>query len=92
MSSQTDLLGRFEGTDVPTDRAVEVLDVRALGPPRPLTETLETLADLDADVVLLQRNDRAPQHLYPQLDDRGFDYETIELEDQVLTAIWTPGA
>ncbi|MFB6097388.1 MAG: DUF2249 domain-containing protein [Haloferacaceae archaeon] len=90
MAPQTDLLDRFADTGVPTDRDVELLDVRALGPPKPLTETLETLADLDEDLLLLQRNDRAPQHLYPQLEDRGYDYETVELDDQVLTAIWSP--
>jgi hypothetical protein len=39
-------------------------------------------------VVLVQRNDRAPQHLYPQLDDRGYTYETIEGDEQVVTVIW----
>lgn len=73
--------------DVPDDRSHTVLDVRELGPPKPMTETLETLADLD-DEVLVQVNDRAPQHLYPKLDDRGYEFETVEDEDAVLTAIW----
>jgi uncharacterized protein (DUF2249 family) len=75
--------------DVPAGAPTEQLDVRTLGPPKPLKNTLETLADLDDDTVLVQLNDRAPQHLYPKLDDRGYEYETVETEDGVVTAIWT---
>jgi len=76
-------------TDAPLERGVRELDVRTLGPPKPLRETLETLPDLDGE-VLVQHNDRAPQHLYPKLDDRGYAYETVEEGDVVLTAIWEP--
>jgi len=76
-------------TDAPLDREVHHLDVRALGPPEPLRRTLEMLVDVD-DGVLVQRNDRAPQHLYPKLSDRGFAYETVEHDDVVITAIWRP--
>lgn len=75
---------------VPRDAPTERLDVRNLGPPKPLTKTLERLADLDEETVLVQVNDRAPQHLYPQLDDRGYEYGTVETDDAVVTAIWTP--
>jgi uncharacterized protein (DUF2249 family) len=78
-------------TDAPMDRPVETLDVRSLGPPHPLRQTLETLADLSAGTVLVQYNDRAPQHLYPKLDDRGYAYETIEESDVTTTAIWESG-
>ena len=74
----------------PTDLPTERLDVRNLGPPKPLKDTLETLAELDEDTVLVQLNDRAPQHLYPKLDDRGYEYGTAETDDAVVTAIWTP--
>lgn len=77
-------------TDAPTDRPVETLDVRSLGPPHPLRQTLETLADLPDGTVLVQYNDRAPQHLYPKLDDRGYAYETIEEHEVTTTAIWVP--
>jgi len=73
-------------TDAPTER----LDVRELGPPEPLRQTLETLTELDDETVLVQENDRAPQHLYPKLDDRGYDYETVETDDATVTVIWTP--
>jgi len=78
-----------EQTDAPSGRAVERLDVRSLGPPKPLKNTLETLADLD-DAVLVQVNDRAPQHLYPKLSDRGYEYETVERADATVTVIWKP--
>ncbi|MFB6073965.1 MAG: DUF2249 domain-containing protein [Haloarculaceae archaeon] len=76
-------------TAAPTDAPTEQLDVRSLGPPEPLRRTLETLADLEDDVVLVQFNDRAPEFLYPKLEDRGYRYETIEREDVTVTAIWT---
>jgi len=80
----------MEQLDAPADRPVERLDVREMGPPAPLKETLETLVDLEEGTLLLQVNDRAPQHLYPKLDDRGYEYATGETEDGVLTAIWRP--
>ena len=71
--------------------------------PQPLTRTLERLAELDDETVLVQLNDRAPQHLYPKLADRGYQYDTQELPapledalepasggDPVVTAIWKP--
>ena len=85
---QTEVLER---TNAPGDRPVVTLDVRALPPPRPLSETLERLADLDDEAVVIQRNDRAPQHLYPRLDDRGYHHQTIEAGDEVVTAIWREG-
>ncbi|KDS90511.1 hypothetical protein FK85_13435 [Halorubrum saccharovorum] len=78
----------LERTDAPADRPVETLDVRELGPPEPLRQTLELLADLPDETVLVQRNDRAPQFLYPKLDDRGYAHETVETDDAVVTAIW----
>jgi TusA-related sulfurtransferase len=77
-----------ERTDAPSDRPREDLDVRELGPPKPLTETLETLADLDPETVLVQANDRAPRHLYPKLADRSYEYETVTDDEVVLTTIW----
>ncbi|MFP4591710.1 MAG: DUF2249 domain-containing protein [Halobacteriales archaeon] len=70
------------------DRPVERLDARDLPPPQPLVRTLERLADLDDETVLVQLNDRAPQHLYPRLRDRGFSFETLEDGDVVVTVVW----
>ena len=75
--------------DAPADRDREYLDVRELPPPEPLTATLERLADLPTDAMLVQANDRVPQHLFPKLDDRGFAHEHTEADDgTVYTAIW----
>ncbi|MES3516273.1 MAG: DUF2249 domain-containing protein [Natronomonas sp.] len=74
-------------SDAPGDRPTETLDARELPPPKPLKRTLETLAEADDAVVLIQLNDRHPQHLYPQLEDRGYQYESFE-DDAVVTVIW----
>lgn len=74
--------------DLPDGAPTEQLEVRDLGPPGPLKETLETLSELDEDTVLIQLNDRAPQHLYPKLTDRGYEFGTIERDDATITAIW----
>ncbi|AEH37892.1 DUF2249 domain-containing protein [Halopiger xanaduensis] len=81
-------------TDAPTDRPRETIDVRSLGPPEPLKRTLETLVDLSDETVLVQRNDRVPQFLFPKLEDRGYAHESVELEgeDEVVTVIWSPDA
>jgi len=71
----------------PTDRPTETLDARELPPPEPLRRTLERLADLDDRTVLVQRNDRVPKHLFPKLDDRGYEYAVAEGEP-VVTAVW----
>lgn len=77
----------IERTDAPTGKPIEQLDVRELGPPKPLKQTLEMLVEMD-DGVLVQYNDRVPQFLYPKLDDRGFEYDTIETDEAVVTTIW----
>jgi hypothetical protein len=51
MTERTRRLVR-ERLELPADRPVERLDVRELGPPKPLSETLETLADLDDETVV----------------------------------------
>jgi uncharacterized protein (DUF2249 family) len=75
-------------TDAPADRPRETLDARELPPPEPLRRTLERLSDLDPGAVLVQVNDRAPQHLYPQLSERGCEYETVDGEGFVGTVVW----
>lgn len=88
MSTGLDLDGVLAETAAPTAPR-ESIDVRELGPPKPLAETLERLPALDDEAVLVQVNDRAPRHLYPKLDDRGYDWETVETpEGPTVTAIW----
>jgi uncharacterized protein (DUF2249 family) len=74
--------------DAPTDRPVETVDVRQSPPPEPLTRTLEALPSLSEETVLLQYNDRVPKHLFPKLEERGYDHDHAELDDRVVTAIW----
>ncbi|QUO46814.1 MULTISPECIES: DUF2249 domain-containing protein [Halorubrum] len=79
-----------ERTDAPTDGETVSLDVRALGPPKPLRETLERVETLGDGDVLVQYNDRTPKFLFPRLEDRGFAYAAVETDatDAVVTAIW----
>ncbi|WP_135663666.1 DUF2249 domain-containing protein [Halorhabdus rudnickae] len=78
-------------SDAPDGRSQVELDVRNLGPPKPLKQTLEATADLADDAVLLQYNDRKPQHLYPKLEDRGLAHDTVETDDATVTVIWREG-
>ena len=78
----------LDGTDAPTDRPLELLAAADLPPPEPLKRTLERLAELDDGTVLVQVNDRAPQHLYPRLEERGYEYDTVETDDRVVTVVW----
>lgn len=72
----------------PSDRPCETIDARELPPPQPLRNTLEQLEELDDSVVLIQLNDRRPQHLYPRLEERGYQHESFEDDDTVVTVIW----
>jgi uncharacterized protein (DUF2249 family) len=87
MSTVVDAVAR---TEAPTDRPTRTIDVRRAGPPEPLVETLETLAELDERTVLVQRNDRVPRHLFPKLEERGYAYDTVEAGGETVTAVWTP--
>lgn len=77
----------LQQTDAPSDDPIVELDVRELGPPEPLKQTLERLEDMDGG-VLVQYNDRVPQFLFPKLEDRGYAWESIETDDATITAIW----
>ena len=78
----------LDRTDAPTDRPRELLEAAELPPPEPLKRTLERLVELDDETVLVQTNDRAPQHLYPRLEERGYEYQTVETDDRVVTVVW----
>lgn len=85
MAEVTDVVAE---TAAPREGPKETIDARELPPPQPLRRTLERLAELDPEAVLVQLNDRAPQHLYPKLSDRGYEYETVETDEFVGTVIW----
>lgn len=80
----------LERTSVSPERPVEVLDVRELGPPEPLSRTLELLAELSPEAVVVQLNDRAPQFLFPKLEERGYGFETFETAECTVTVIYRP--
>ncbi len=79
--------GLLEHESVPTGTDPVEVDVRELPPPEPLQETLGTLESMDTDGLLIQINDRQPQHLFPMLEERGFAYESTA-KDPAYTAIW----
>jgi uncharacterized protein (DUF2249 family) len=83
-----DAVSHLAESAAPSDRPRETIDARELPPPQPLRNTLEQLAELGDSVVLVQLNDRRPQHLYPRLDDRDYQHETFEDGDSVVTVIW----
>ena len=83
-----DTASHLSRSAAPSDRPRETIDARELPPPQPLRNTLEQLAELGDSAVLVQLNDRRPQHLYPKLDDRGYQHETFEDADVVVTVIW----
>jgi hypothetical protein len=68
---------------------VIVLDNRGLEPPEPLVRILEALNELGEGCVLESQLDREPLLLYPQLEQRGFLYETATADDgSVVIRIW----
>jgi len=66
-----------------------LVDARGLEPPEPMQRILEALAKLPAGTTLRARTDRRPQLLYPKLEERGYRYETREIDDDGYeTRIW----
>ena len=64
-----------------TARRVIELDNRGLPPPQPMLRILDTLDQCGDGVDLIARNDREPLFLYPELEERGWLYETEPLPD-----------
>ncbi|MCX6893979.1 MAG: DUF2249 domain-containing protein [Verrucomicrobia bacterium] len=52
------------------------LDARGLEPPQPMMRILEAVTALPPDATLVAHTDRQPLLLYPQLEQRGFNYRT----------------
>jgi tRNA 2-thiouridine synthesizing protein A len=71
----------------------EALDVRGLEPPEPMVRILARLDTMAPEQTLEVVHDRHPIFLYPQLDARGFAYETDEeAPGRVLSADADPHA
>lgn len=63
------------------------LDVRGLEPPQPMAMILETLAKLAASKTLIVQHERIPMFLYPKLNEKGFSYETHEIDQHNVQLI-----
>lgn len=57
------------------------IDARGWEPPQPLIKILETLGNLPQGGTLQARTDRRPIHLFPHLQERGFEATSEEQED-----------
>ncbi|MGB9736648.1 MAG: DUF2249 domain-containing protein [bacterium] len=63
------------------------VDVRGLEPPQPMALILETLAKLDPSKTLVVQHERVPMFLYPKLDEKGYIYETHEIDQHNVQLI-----
>ncbi|MCL5879126.1 MAG: DUF2249 domain-containing protein [Deltaproteobacteria bacterium] len=66
------------------------LDVRGLEPPGPMAMILETMAKLDPSKRLVVQHERVPMFLYPKLDEKGYTYETQEIDQRNVKLIIKP--
>ncbi len=57
------------------------VDARGLEPPQPLVRILEAASQLPRDAELQAHTDRRPIHLYPLLEQRGFQAQSQEEPD-----------
>lgn len=64
-----------------TKRMEHELDNRGLSPPEPMMRTLQKLDQIDLRDVLWIHNDRIPAFLFPELEDRGCEYEVFAQAD-----------
>jgi uncharacterized protein (DUF2249 family) len=69
------------------DGDMTVLDVRGLEPPEPMVQILERLDGLGPGQRFVVLHERRPMFLYPQLDERGFQHETEELEPGLVRIV-----
>ena len=66
-----------DGVSVSSLDGTMSIDVRGLQPPQPLIGILSVLDGPDAPDTLIVIHDRDPLLLYPELEDRGWAWETI---------------
>jgi uncharacterized protein (DUF2249 family) len=74
-------------TSRPAGDGPRTIDVRGLEPPEPMVRILEAVENLRAGDAILVLHERRPMFLYPQLDERGFLYETDESEPGVVRIV-----
>jgi len=93
--AEDDWLVAFGRAEAPVDQGESVtrgekvvsVDVRGLEPPEPLRLTLETLAQLEPDQILVQLSGERPTLLLPKLDRLGYVCEIEEEGGLVKTVI-----
>jgi uncharacterized protein (DUF2249 family) len=74
-----------------TDEITE-LDLRFLEPPAPLQKSLEALAKLQREQLLVLHTRFKPVHLIEQMDEAAFDYDCEEKEsNHWVTHLWRIG-
>jgi len=67
------------------------IDNRGLEPPEPMIRVFSALGELPPGDVLEIHNDRRPMFLYPHLEERGFQYQTLdEADGSAFVRIWKP--
>ncbi len=74
-------------TDAPDDAPMERLDVQSLGPPKPLKQTLERLAELNDDTILASST-TAPRSISTRNSRTEATTESVETDDATVTIIW----
>lgn len=68
-----------------------VLDNRGLKPPEPLVRTLRALGELNDGDRLKVMMDREPLLLFPELERRGWEWESREEAGVFILHIFRPG-
>jgi len=63
---------------------VTTIDVRGLEPPQPLVGVLSLLESTDVDPTVIVLHDRDPVLLYPELEERGWTWETLSAPEGEL--------
>ncbi len=61
---------------------LDIIDVRELEMPAPMLEILNKLEILDSNKALMVHHKKVPQFLFPELQERGFDWELKTINDQ----------
>jgi uncharacterized protein DUF2249 len=54
------------------------IDLRGLESPEPMVTVLQTIESGDVDTALVGHFDQEPIFLYPELEERGWNHETVE--------------
>lgn len=83
-----------KGVSVSTKDGETTIDVRGLEPPQPLVNIISLLETPDVSDTVFVLHDRDPVLLYPELEDRGWDWSRLPSPDGELhlRLSRTPGA